>query len=90
VSASGRFLLFASSRPSSDEAGLKLYVSVFGNGQWELPLNLSAALGLTNSARFPALSPDGNWLFYLSDGMVYWVSADVIDQAIGSTIEKQP
>jgi hypothetical protein len=81
VAADGRYLLFASSRPTIEESELKLYVSFStGNGGWSAPKNLSAALGLTASARFPAVSPDGDWLFFLSEGRVYWVSAEVIDR----------
>lgn len=80
ISADGQYLLFASSRPSAEESELKLYVSFTKDGHWGAPKNLSAALGLTASARFPALSADGKSLFYLSDGSVWWVSADIIRQ----------
>lgn len=73
------FLLFSSSRPSREEKDLKLYVS-FRNkqGTWDIPINLSAKLALKSSARFPFLSPDGKYLFFLSEGKIYWVGSDII------------
>jgi hypothetical protein len=81
VSPNGDYLLFSSSRPTSEESDLKLYVSfVDADGDWQKPRNLSAALGWTDPARFPALTPDGRYLFFLSRGRIYWVSAEVIER----------
>lgn len=79
VAPDGSFLLFSSSRPTAEESDLKLYVSFpDSDGNWQEPKNLSAALNWGQPARFPGLSPDGRYLFFLSGGKVYWVLADVI------------
>lgn len=80
VSPGGRYLLFASSRPTAEESDLKLYVSfATDDGRWGPAQNLSTALGLTASARFPALTLDGKWLFFLSEGSVYWIAAAAVE-----------
>jgi hypothetical protein len=80
VSSGGDYLLFCSSRPSVKEADLKLYVSFRnGSGTWSPPKGVSQALGLERAARFPAISADGKYLFYLSRGNIYWVSANIIN-----------
>lgn len=69
------YLLFASSRPNTDEV-LYLYVSFRGpDGSWSEPANIHPALGFDEPAGFPTVSPDGRFLFFLSRGKVYWVDA---------------
>ncbi len=80
ISPDGSYLLFSSSRPGVKESDLKLYVSFLDNGEWSEPYILSDIFDLKYSARFPALSIDGKYLFFLSGGNVYWVSASVIDE----------
>lgn len=75
-----RFLLFTSLRPS--EAG-PLFLSVRGPDQaWQAPVPFQTRLGMAGDVRFPALSPDGRYLFFASnpDGNwdLYWVEAAVL------------
>jgi hypothetical protein len=74
-----RLLLFASSRPDRDEGSMRLYVAFrTAEGTWSEPVNLSAALGFEEAARFPSLSPDGKFLFFLAGDHVYWTDAGVL------------
>ena len=87
------FLLFASSRPGTEEKDIRLYVSFRdSDGNWGDPVNLSEKLGLEQSARFPSLTPDGRYLIYLSgDGNFYRVSSEIIERsrpAIKTSAEK--
>lgn len=68
------YLLFASSRPVTEEI-LHLHVSFRRpDGGWSEPVNIHPVLGFEASARFPSVSPDGRFLFFLSEGRVYWVN----------------
>jgi hypothetical protein len=67
------YLLFASSRPSLKEE-LYLFVSFRGpDGEWSAPVKIHDAISFPSPARFPSVSPDGRYLFFLSGGEVYWV-----------------
>ncbi len=82
VDPAGRYLIWASSRPTENEADLKLYISHRQNeGGWGEAVNLSEKLGLTHAARFPSVSPDGRFLFFLMGGKIWWVSTVVISPA---------
>ncbi|MBN2227544.1 MAG: PD40 domain-containing protein [candidate division Zixibacteria bacterium] len=79
ISPDGKSLLFASSRPTDVESDLKLYVSYRDDdGSWGEPINVNEKMHWEKSARFPSLSPDGKYLFFYSDGAIYWVSAEVL------------
>ena len=74
-----RFLLFASSRPSTSEDSLHLRVSFrLRDGTFGVARNLSEALRFERAARFPSLSPDGRYLFFQAGDSAYWVDAGVI------------
>jgi len=76
------YLLFASSRPLTEER-LQLFITRRNaDGSWTEPANIHAALQFPQTARFPQLSPDGKYLFFLSQGDVYWVSANVLNKFI--------
>lgn len=67
------YLLFASSRPELKEE-LHLFVSFQGtDGTWSEPEDIHDAISFPSPARFPAVSPDGMYLFFLSGGEIYWV-----------------
>jgi hypothetical protein len=75
LSRDGTYLLFSSSRPGVNESDLKLYISFRDSeGAWSEPKDLSQALHIEGSARFPQTTCDSKFLFFLSDGRVYWVS----------------
>lgn len=87
------YLLFASSRPRSDEV-LYLHVSFHQpDGSWSEPVNIHHVLGFKHPARFPSVSPDGRFLFFLSEGQVYWVDITGVmelRQAREVPVDKQP
>jgi hypothetical protein len=67
------YLLFASSRPRAEEP-LYLHVSFrLGDGSWSEPQGIHEALGFEAEARFPSVSPDGRYLFFISGDAAYWV-----------------
>ncbi len=73
VTADERVLLFASSRPSLKEE-LFIFVSFQSvDGEWSEPVSVHDAISFPSPARFPSVSPDGRYLFFLSGGNVYWV-----------------
>jgi len=72
------YLLFASSRPRSEEV-LHLHVTFRRpDGSWCTPIDIHRALGFDRPARAPSVSPDGRFLFFLSEGRIYWVSMAVV------------
>lgn len=78
------YLMFSSSRPSPEEK-MFLWISFrASDGTWSPPRRMNDALGFTGHARFPALSPDGRFLFFCGDdGNMYWVRSRVIDRLRG-------
>ena len=83
VSRDERFLLFSSSRPGMEEKDLKLFLSIRNqDGSWETPVNLSEKLELKGAVRYGALSPDGRVLFFMVNGKIFWVSADILNPVI--------
>jgi len=79
------YLLFASSRPSLKEE-LYLFVSFqSANAEWSEPVRIHDAIAFPSPARFPSVSPDGRFLFFLSGGEIYWVDfAPVLELAADS------
>ena len=74
-----RYLIWSSSRPAENEADLRLYISHRQDEDgWGNAVNISEKLGLTHAARFPSVSPDGRFLFFLMDGKIWWVSTSVL------------
>jgi hypothetical protein len=73
IAADESYLLFASSRPREEEL-LHLHVSFReDDGGWSEPMDLHEAIGFEGDARFPSVSPDGRFLFFISGGSAYWV-----------------
>jgi hypothetical protein len=76
IAADESYLLFASSRPETEEP-LYLHISFrLPGGSWSEPENIHPAIGFEGSARFPSVSPDGRFLFFLSGKNVYWVDIE--------------
>ena len=81
VAPDGHYLIWSSSRPADAEADLKLYLSHrTADGTWGKPVNLSERLGLHHAARFPSVSPDGRFLFFLMDNRIWWVDAGILEE----------
>jgi hypothetical protein len=61
-----RYLIFSSNREGG-YGRLDLYVSfVQDDGTWGEPINLGRTVNTDDNERFPAVSPDGKYLFFLS------------------------
>jgi ankyrin repeat protein/tetratricopeptide (TPR) repeat protein len=76
------FLIFESNRPGGF-AEFGLYVCFRGaDGEWSEAKNMGYTVNRGGS-RFPGLSPDGKYLFFINlrngDSDVYWVDARIID-----------
>jgi Tol biopolymer transport system component len=78
ISVDGSFMIFDSSRPGGfDETDI--YVSFReADGSWTKGFNLGK--NINEGHRFiPSLSPDCNYMFFASDGDIYWVDANIIE-----------
>ena len=61
-----RYIVFASNRPSS-LGSLDLYISFAqGDGEWGEAINLGPNINSEFNDRYPCVSPDGKYLFFLS------------------------
>lgn len=74
------YLMFSSSRPSSNEE-MFLFISFKNdNGTWSTPQKMNEKMGFSDRARFPSISPDGKYIFFCGDdGNIYWVNRDVVE-----------
>ena len=80
------YLIFCSTRglPASDQGDL--FISFRQpDGNWGEPVGLGEAINSPRVDRFPAVSPDGKYLFFTQrtrdhDEDVFWVSADIIER----------
>jgi hypothetical protein len=73
------FVIFDSEREGG-EGGEDLYVCFRqSDGSWGAAKNLGAGINTSATDFCPSLSPDGNYLFFASDGDIYWVDAAVIE-----------
>jgi hypothetical protein len=85
-----RFLLVSCPPPDGPPLLTDIGISFRqADGQWSLPVRLGGSVNTPAYERFPALSPDGNYLFFirsLSERFVgdqahfYWVEARHIDE----------
>ena len=96
VPADERFMVFAGSGGPGDRGGFDLYVTFRSpSGAWSAPLNLGPGVNTAANEHFPSLSPDGRFLFFVSDRdpkggpvkadgtedpNIYWVSTEVIER----------
>lgn len=83
IAPDGSYLIFESNRPGG-MGGFDLYICYKKrDDSWSDPINLGDKINTEEWERFPALSPDGNYLFFLrvSDGSdIYWVDAKIIEE----------
>lgn len=75
------FIIFESNRPGG-KGGIDLYIcSRNSDDSWSEAINLGNTINTEDSERFPGISPDGKFLFYLGHTMdIYWVDAKIIEQ----------
>jgi len=76
ISADGRTLIFASSRPGG-YGGKDLWLSRFSNGLWSEPVNLGATINSVFDEEAPYLHYDGKTLYFSSNGHPGYGSSDL-------------
>jgi hypothetical protein len=79
----GSYLIF-SRFEQAEGRSVGLYVSFReADGTWSEAQDMGNSLAASEGARFPALSPDGKYLFFVPEGgeAVYWVDAAVVEQS---------
>lgn len=84
ISPNDDYLLFSSNRQIDNLGGFDLYVSfVLPDGTWSLAKNLGKGINTENNDWFPSVSPDGKYLFFITQNHgnddVFWVDASVLD-----------
>jgi len=77
------YIIF-SDRKEEGNGGLDLYISFKqADGKWGYPVNMGGKINSQMSERFPGISPDGKFLFFMRetypDQDIYWVSTKIID-----------
>ncbi len=72
------YIIFASSRSSGLGRG-DLYISFKKNGQWTPAKNMGKAVNTQGHELCPFVTYDGKYLFYTSNGDIYWVSTEIFD-----------
>ena len=81
ISPDESYIIFPSNHESGF-GGLDLYISFKNeNNSWGQPINMGAEINSSLTERFPIVSPDGKYLFFLRHTKtwdIFWVSADVI------------
>ncbi|MFW9826204.1 MAG: hypothetical protein ACFFEY_01125 [Candidatus Thorarchaeota archaeon] len=71
------FLIFSSLREPSEV--FNLYLSKCKeDGTWGIPQCLSDQINTAASERFPGLTRDGKFLFFIRESQIYWVSSDIL------------
>jgi hypothetical protein len=80
------YLIFSSNRDNSNDAG-DLYISFHDKNKdtWTKPINMGEPINTWAQERFPAVSPDGKYLFFTrwtenNHQDIFWVSAKIIDR----------
>ncbi|MFC2132209.1 DPP IV N-terminal domain-containing protein [Bacteroidota bacterium] len=84
-----KYLLFAAANREDNIGIIDLYVSFKDNsGHWSNPANLGQKINTQNFERFPMLTSDGKYLFFVSSHSdhfpstythYYWVDSQIID-----------
>ena len=75
ISQDESFIIFMSDRRGII-GGQDLLISYYKNGNWGEPTNLGDKINTNRYETFPYLSPDNKYLFFIRDGIVYWVKFD--------------
>lgn len=88
------YLLFSSSRHTSETDYGDIYISFRdGEGNWADPVKFGNGINSDKQERFPAISPDGKYLFFTrwitrGNEDVLWVNADIIEKIREKNTEK--
>jgi hypothetical protein len=80
-----RYLIFSSNRTEGSQGSEDLYASFRGvDGTWSPAVNLGPAVNSAAPELCPRVSPDGNYLFFLSARSgtydAYWIDAQIVEQ----------
>ncbi|MFX0022510.1 MAG: hypothetical protein ACFE9S_09280 [Candidatus Hermodarchaeota archaeon] len=71
------FFIFSSLREPSEV--FNLYLSNRKkDGTWGIPQYLNNQINTAASERFPGLTRDGKFLFFIRDSQIYWVSTEIL------------
>ena len=88
VSADGRWLIFASTRPGGQGGSDLWRCHRLPNGDWSRPHNLGPRVNTAGNEKFPFLHADGHTLYFVSDGWqgfggydVYFIDLDTGDDS---------
>ncbi len=72
--------------------GLDLYACFKNNnGHWTFPINMGNKINSEAGERFPIVSPDGKYLFFMRQTETqdfYWVSTELIKQLKNQILDK--
>lgn len=84
VSPDESYLIFSCIR-GDGYGGLDLYISFKDDqGRWGKPVNMGDKINTAVFERFPVVSPDGRFLFFMRqtepDHDIYWVSTEIIEK----------
>ncbi len=78
----GSYLVFTRFE-QAPEPSVGLFVSFWqADGTWSKAQDMGDRISACQGARFPTLSPDGRYLFFVPEGgeAIYWVDAKVVEQ----------
>ncbi len=73
------YLIYVSPGKSSSPGGAKFHISYRNtDGTWMEPVSLGQKINSLRAGLCPAVTPDGKYMFFISQGDIYWVSAKII------------
>ncbi|MGQ9706288.1 MAG: TolB family protein [bacterium] len=76
VTGDGLTMYFASDRPGG-YGGYDLYLAKYSNGKWGSVQNLGSVVNTSVNESQPFITPDGNFLYFVSDGPGGYGGADI-------------
>jgi len=83
VSPDESYIIFSSDREGVNDGfnACDLFISFKDhNNKWITPINMGCNINTNELERFPWVSPDGKYLFFVrGQGDIYWVSTDIIE-----------
>jgi len=92
VSPDESYLIFGGYHYLQTFGGLDLYISFkMPDGKWGYPINMGNKINTDRFERFPVVSPDGNYMFFVRHNEnqdFFWVSTSVFDNLKKECIEK--
>jgi Tol biopolymer transport system component len=85
VSPDESYIIFSRMDFKGDYGELMIAFRDNKTGEWSEPINMGEPINTWSQERFPAVSPDGKYLFFTrwadeNNNDIYWLSAEVIDR----------